>query len=235
MKKPNAGFSVIDLLVAAGITILLLSVVVANFRQGSQNQDIGRAVDQLTSRLRLVQVNSLSGSRVGICYVSNPSAPTGQEPVGLCDSSQGCLAGACRQDVPVGGYGVSFVDCVDVATCRMSVFADINEDLLMNTAPGSNELISTDSIGPHQFISGLFFDGVGTDPNCWHPVLGAIAVFQPPTVVFRVGAGTPAAPTDIRSIIIELTDEQNAQQRFIAINRYSGVIQEVPAGNTCPI
>jgi prepilin-type N-terminal cleavage/methylation domain-containing protein len=55
------GFTIIELLVAMGIFVVITSMVVANFRTGSQSDELKIAAEALVSNLRKAQNMALAG------------------------------------------------------------------------------------------------------------------------------------------------------------------------------
>lgn len=120
-KHSLRGFSLVELIVSMGIFTLLLGLVVANYRRGSEDSVLSRETTLLMSRLRFTQESTAGGQSTGYCKVQNPDKK--------CNTNADCVAPAanCSVNAPSGGYGMLF-------SCNPSVTAYSNPD---NHWPGS--------------------------------------------------------------------------------------------------
>ena len=77
--QSNAGFTIIELVVAMGITLILATVILANFRTGERSRRVQFAADQIVQDFRSIQ-NSV---QTGAVQLNNPACPKGKIPDNL--------------------------------------------------------------------------------------------------------------------------------------------------------
>ena len=64
MKKVNSGFTLIEILIVAAITVALTTIVTVNFRSLRESQQISTAATDFISKIREVQNRILAGKLV---------------------------------------------------------------------------------------------------------------------------------------------------------------------------
>jgi type II secretory pathway pseudopilin PulG len=97
----NRGFTLLETLVAVGITVLLLGLLLANYRRSNENSLLERQVQSIMGQIRLAQETAAAGKTLEKYCDNNPS--------NLCNGNGDCGVGqVCTAKPPIGGEVVVF-------------------------------------------------------------------------------------------------------------------------------
>ncbi len=196
----SRGFTLIEMLISLGIFAVITGVVMANFRVGSQGDELRSSSQLVAASLRRVQTAALAGQTARFC---RDAAGNGG---GICLSDADCPGTACVNDVPRGGYGLHF-DTAEPGNRVMVTFADTNNDGLYQAA----EETRRDNVSPEIFVS-----VIGVTPTVMGTVLDVAFVPPRPTVRFNGGA----SPDLVASIV--LRHRSTLQTKEVTVNSISG-------------
>lgn len=111
------GFTLVEILVSVGIFAILLGLILANYRRGSDDSVLARETLLLMSRVRLAQEQSAAGAVAGYCELGNSDA--------VCTQNSDCTGGACNPSTPSGGFGI-FASCSTGETFNDNHWPDRN-------------------------------------------------------------------------------------------------------------
>lgn len=208
------GFTLMEVVVGLGIVGVLMTLVLANFRQPYRFKEAPRAAQEFADLLRAQQIRIAAGEQRGQCA----------EEDRLCDVEADCAVASCVPGVPIGGYGVAVTLCT--SNCSFSSFAD----LTANGAMAVGEEIQTINLGK------LITSGIAIghrdlqNGGCEAPVaLGGVSqarvVFLATTTRVFVDA---AVVPDACSMVVEFTDPSNAVSVSTQLSVTSGYVTVTP-------
>jgi len=196
------GFTLIEMLISIGIFSVITGVVMANFRIGSQGDELRSASQLVASSIRRVQTAAIAGQTTYICRDADGHdvkvCPTGQDAE--------CGAGTCVSDVPRGGYGLHF-DTVEPGNRFMITYADINNDGLFQ----ATEDIRHDNVSPN-----IYVNVVGVTPTMLGSMLDIVFAPPRPTVRFNGGATSDLVAT------VKLQHRTTMLEKEVTVNSISG-------------
>ena len=165
LNKNKTGFTIIDLLVSLGIFAFITGAVIANFRDGSNNEAVRQGSEIIASLLREAQSRTLSGAVL----------PDG--------------------DFPDGGYGVRFNTSngnyiIFFADTNGNLIYDDGEELednSQNLPNGVSFNLGQDlDIVFNQFNSTLTFNGASTPDTQTIPVISSGSSVVKNIVILRI-------------------------------------------------
>ncbi|MEK7570025.1 MAG: GIY-YIG nuclease family protein [Patescibacteria group bacterium] len=152
-KQGGAGFTLIEVIIAVGISVGLLAFVLANYYRGGDDSALNKETSLLMSRIRFAQEEANSGKTFGYCYHFTGTSCTGNGPrvcsndlLKACPLGTECGPGnscvnattslVCSND-PYRQCSVDG-DCANGGTCRYS--CDPNNNIARNCCPGGTGL-----------------------------------------------------------------------------------------------
>lgn len=198
--RPLAGFTLVELLISLSIFAVITGAVLANFRVGTQGDELRISAQIVASAIRRSQTAALGGQLAPLC--SGGIDDKKNCPHGDADCGGG---GSCVNVIP-RGYGIRF-DTEGAAHRRMTTFIDGNGNRLFD----EGEQLHSESVssGPSVII-----DGVA-------PAAGGALdiVFVPPKPTAYLNGLTADA---IATIIMRHT-HTNAT-RNVTVNRITGQV-----------
>lgn len=203
MNRSRRGFTLIELVVAAGVFALLAALTVGGFRSAREAGELRDAAEELARAIRDVENRGLTGTPTMLCA-------DGKFAGLVCATADEC-GGVCASAYPSGGWGVQFTTKESVLT----IFVDTDRDGFFTPAlPGGlGELVSSVNYAPGGRVFVLKFSA--TDAT------GALASITTPP-----GAGGPVFNADgkIPSLTITLGHTGSNETKSIIVNRLSGIV-----------
>lgn len=178
IKNKQKGFTIIELMVSAGIIAVISVLVVANFRGSTQKSSLDNEAERLAGIIRTAHINSLAGLTVG------GVRPAGGFGVYLneCGMGQTCtnsewvcssgdIAFNCYWgcDSHTGEYRWPFGCCcdgtwnyectewteTDLGDCNYILYADLNENYEYDGEPTDSLIQSFNMLEENVYISNL--------------------------------------------------------------------------------
>jgi len=203
MSRPR-GFTIIEMLISMGIFAVITGLVMANFRVGSQGDELRSSSQLVASAIRRMQTAALAGQTTHFCR--DAEGHDGQVcPTG---SDSECAGGACVNDTPRGGYGIHF-EAFEPNDRAMVAFADTNGDGLYQ----AGEEIRRDNVSPNIYVS-----VISVAPALPGPALDIVFVPPRPSVKFNNGATADLVAT------IVLRHRSTMLTKEVTVNSISGRI-----------
>lgn len=196
MKK---GFTLIEMLISLAIFGVITGMVMANFKQGSQGDELRISSQLMASAIRRAQTAAVAGQTTSYCVL-------GTNDKKLCKNAGDCPSGTCATEVP-HGYGVHFSSAA-VENRKVIMFADIDGDNVYSPS----EAIRTDNVSSGPFV---YVQTVA-------PTVGGMLdiVFVPPKPTIFINNNVTA--DGIATITVR--HDNIGQQKRITINKVSGQI-----------
>lgn len=195
----HSGFTLVELLVSMAIFAVITGFVMANFRAGSQGDEIRLASQIVASEVRRAQTQALAGQMTKFCREAGVDGRT-------CESDLDCGDGACVSDVPRGGYGLH-LSVMEGENRAVILFADTN----VNYAYDAGEQVRRVSISPNVFVN-----VTGVEPMTAQQSLDI--VFTPPKPTVRLNGSVGALAR------ITLTHRSTQAVRSVTVNALSGQV-----------
>ena len=195
----------IEMLISLGIFAIVTGFVMANFRTGSQSDELRISAQLVANGIRRVQTSAMAGQTVKFCRDSSTGAD------GLICSNGGdadCPAGSsCVNDVPSGGYGIHF-EATEEGKHTMVSFIDTDGDRLFDP----QEEYRREGVSPDIFVSVS-----GLTPSAPGPALDIVFVPPKPSVFFN-------AASDEAQAVITLQHRSTLNTKDVTINAVSGQV-----------
>ncbi len=141
------GFTLVEMLISLGIFAVITGFVMANFRVGSQGDELRLAQQLVASELRRAQTMAIAGQTVNYCAAG---VRVGQFCTSGNSAECGGPDGNCVRSAPPGGYGVHFTT-LETGNRQMILFADVDAGRDHRYEPG--EEIRTTSVSPGTYVS----------------------------------------------------------------------------------
>jgi len=201
MRMPR-GFTMIEMLISLGIFAVITGVVMANFRVGSQGDELRSASQLVASSIRRVQTSAIAGQTARFCRDSE--GHDGR----VCAGDGDCGGGACVNDVPRGGYGLHF-DTTEPNDRFMVTFADTNADGRFQ----AEEEVRRDNVSVN-----IYVNVISVAPAALGSVLDIVFVPPRPSVRFNGGA-----TSDLVAVIV-LQHRSTMLTKTVSVNSISGRI-----------
>ncbi len=200
--KSRPGFTIAELVVAAGIIAMISALVLTNFRGSSQKAALDNEAERLSSILRQANINSLIGLTV------NGARPKGGYGVHVA----ACQADCAYQIFPDNDGSHLYSETIDLPIQRFGMLddnvyvvgvalpasvcgsGDVNND---GTADSTDALIVSTYVGNNDCCEGLDFNFDNADVNCDGQITEAD--FQ---IILNgdVGAPIPSEPTSFLDV-----------------------------------
>ncbi len=141
------GFTLVEMLISLGIFAIITGFVMANFRAGSQGDELRLAQQLVASELRRTQTMALAGQTTYYCAA-------GVKVGHFCPTGNAAECGGedanCVKGVPPGGYCVH-LKALEPDNRTLILFADL--DAGRNHRYDAGEEIRTMSVSPGTFVS----------------------------------------------------------------------------------
>jgi prepilin-type N-terminal cleavage/methylation domain-containing protein len=198
--KSAAGFTLIEMLISLSIFGIITGFVMANFRAGSQSDELRASSLIVAGVIRRAQTAALTGETAHFCR--DEAGTDGR----ICNSNADCGTGTCVNDVPRGGYGVHF-ETAEANKRFMVSFADTNG----NGAFDATEQYRRDSVSANIFVSVNSLNPINEG------VLDIVFVPPRPAIKFNNSTGEPIA-----TIILKHRSTNNT--KTITVNSLSGQV-----------
>jgi len=199
--KIASGFTLIEMLISLGIFGVITGFVMANFRVGSQGDELRASSLLVAGVIRRAQTAALTGETTRFCR--DESGNDGQ----VCDDDADCAAGTCINDAPRGGYGVHF-ETTETGKRLMIGFVDTNG----NGVYDATERFRSDNVSANIYVS-----VVALEPVTESSSLDILFVPPRPQVKFNNSTGEPMAT-------ITLQHRSTNRTKIVTVNSISGQI-----------
>lgn len=121
-SKNHPAFTLIEVIVAMGIFVVLVTMVLANFRASQKEDDLRQSALELADNLRKVQNLGMSGQITKFCQA-------GDFENKACQSNDDCNGAECAYSVPLGGYGLYVAPVNTGPLSGYTLFVDLDGDL----------------------------------------------------------------------------------------------------------
>lgn len=201
--QPRAGFTLVEMMVSLAIFAVVTGFTIANFRAGSQSDDLRIGQQLAASAVRRAQTAALGGELVSYCAggaYDNKICPTA-----------GCGAGQCQRGVPQG-FGVRFMKAAP-DNQKTIFFADING----NRAYDGGEEIRSDTLSSSRKIG---LSAIVLAPSNGAPDSVDIVFVPPKPVTYFNAANTDATVT------LTLRHTVTGSTKVISVNRVTGQVNQ---------
>lgn len=194
------GFTLIEMLVSLSIFGIITGFVMANFRVGSQSDELRASSLIVAGVIRRAQTAALTGELVRFCRDE-----AGSDGV-VCTTDEDCSGGTCINDVPRGGYGIR-LETAEANKRFLVSFADTNS----NGAFDDGEQYRRDTVSANIFVS------VDSLSPADEGVLDIVFVPPRPTIKFNNSTGEPLAT-------IVLKHRSTSRTKTVTVNSLSGQV-----------
>jgi prepilin-type N-terminal cleavage/methylation domain-containing protein len=198
--KIASGFTLIEMLISLGIFGVITGMVMANFRVGSQGDELRASSLLVAGVIRRAQTAALTGETARFCR--DESGNDGQ----VCSSDDICGAGTCVSDAPRGGYGVHF-ETSETGKRLMIGFVDTN---------GNGVYDVTERVRSDNISANIYVNVIGLAPAV-DSALDILFVPPRPQVKFNNTTSEPIAT-------ITLQHRYTNQTKIVTVNSISGQI-----------
>lgn len=212
-RSKYAGFTLVELLVAAAVMVIVSIIAVLSFQGYSKQNRLNAERDKVYNDLLDLQAHATSGKLLQMC-VDASDTPTGVYCTGTCAS------GTCKYKASPGGYGIQLN-----ANGTYDTFADLDNDNIFDTTPNSEKL-STKT-----FPSSVLFKSPAYYYSFSNQTLSASL---PLTITFKLDQTISMSNSDIWILEIQLRDTANNLTSSIYLNKTTGVIYEKDTLITAP-
>ena len=147
MRSPSRkAYTLLEIVVVAGIFIFIAAMVLANYRGANRDQQLMLAAEQVSASMRLAKAKAMSNAAQNICDADGTVCRTGSTCAGSCSNKY------------VWQYGMKFG--TDGAHTQYAIGADYNAD----GAYASGEVIPGGALAlPYGFVFDSFWPGSAYD------------------------------------------------------------------------
>lgn len=201
MRSGRRGFTLVEMLISLSIFSLVTAMAVANFRVGSQNDELRLAARLMATQIRRAQTLAIAGYSVHSCI-----GGTSGGQICTPGANDNCAGGGyCSRTVPPA-WGIR-ISSVAGENREIVIFADLDNDKEFDRA----EAVEYQSIspGPSVYVQSM-------TP---HSVMALDVVFTPPRPTVSLNGSDSAG---IATIILEHLHSE--KQINVTVNRVTGFV-----------